>query len=335
MSETPAASQPRLTRLLGPLGLYATYVAAALLTLIIAGDLAVLTRRLPLVGWLALLVGTGPLVALLLTTLAGYINYYSVWRVLRGKDEFDAGADLKSHAADLPQAAQSLLAGRAGCLPALSTLLIVVSLLLAVLTALPPATPLVGPLGTWSGRVGDLAFGAAPARAGGAAAPAPFATPTDTPTAVPTVVLTATPTRAPAVPPATPVPAPTATPTPVPAIIRFSIAPTTASWNCPTQGLIPAAVTLTLDNTGSNVAVSWNANVIDKLSTGAPGAPWATVKPASGSVPAGSKAPITISPYPPNPSYVCYSSGRAGTPYRVSIAAAGAGTNTFTETVIY
>jgi hypothetical protein len=320
-----------LPRVLGPLGLYATYVAAALLLLAIVGDLAVLTRRPPLVGWLALLVGTSPLVALLLTTLASYVNYYGVWRTLRGQDVFDAGADLKSHAADLPQAAQSLLAGRAGCLPVVSALLLVLSLLLVVPTALPPTTPVLGSLGAWSGRVGSLALGGAPApparpnRPISAPVPATLPTPTATLTAVPTATATALPT-------ATSLPLPTATPTPVPTVIQFTISPTTASWNCPTQGMTPPAVTITLDNTGSNVAVSWSATVVDKISSGAP---WATVSPAGGTVPAGGQRLVTISPYPSNPSLVCYSSGRTGTPYRVTISATGAGTSTFTETVVY
>lgn len=320
MSATPVAPRPRpprmprlsrLARVLGPLGLYATYVAAALLLLVIASDLAVLTRRLPLVGWLALLVGTGPLVALLLTTVASYLNYYGVWRVLRGKDEFDAGADLKAHAADLPQAAQSLLAGRAGCLPVASILLLVLSLLLAVPTALPLRTPVVGSLGTWSGRVGDLTLGAAAARAH---RPIAVPQPTDMPTAATTAIPTVT-------------PSPTATPTPIPVIVAFTIAPAKASWNCLNQGPTPAPVTITLDNTASNVAVSWSATVVDKLGTGSP---WAAISPASGDVPAYGQGSVSINPAPRN---VCASSSPSGTPFRVSVAAAGVGTYTFTDTV--
>lgn len=92
-TEKTADSAPLLPQLIGRLGLYATYVAA-LISLAVAGDLDVLMRRAHLVGWLALLVGTGPLVALLLSTLASYVNYYGVWRILRGKDEYDAGQEI-------------------------------------------------------------------------------------------------------------------------------------------------------------------------------------------------------------------------------------------------
>lgn len=294
-----------LPRLIGLLGLYATYVAAALFVLVVAGDLDVLVRHAPLVGWLALLIGTGPLVAMLLSTIASYINYYGVWRILRGRDTYDAGQDLKSHAADLPQAAQTMLAGRAGCLPAVSAVLLVSSLLLGVTTMLPPETPFVGELGTWSGHVGILTLGTA------AAQPTVAPTPTATPTATPT-------------------PSPTATVTPIPVVIRFSVSPTQASWSCATQGTQPAAQTATLYTDGSNVAVSWQATALEN---DAAGLPWAVISPASGTIPAAGIQTITITPDPQNPSELCRSSGKAGTPWHVSIVPDGAGTDTFTYTV--
>lgn len=310
-----------LPRVIGLLGLYATYVAAALFMLVIAGDLDVLVRHAPLVGWLALLIGTGPLVALLLSTLASYINYYGVWRILRSKDEFDAGQDLKSHAADIPQAVQTMLAGRAGCLPAASALLLIFSLFLGSATILPPETPFVGVLGTWSGHVGDLALGAAPVR--------PPVTPTPSATAIPTPSPTATPTPAPTAT-ATPSPTATPTPTPIPVVVKFFVSPTQASWNCRTQGTRAAAQTLTLDNRGSNVAVSWHATAVEK---DAANQLWAVISPASGKDPAFGKQTITITPDPPLPSELCRSSKPGGTPWHVSIVAAGAGTSTFTYTV--
>jgi hypothetical protein len=78
VSDTPAVAGSPVPQIVGRLGLYATYVAAALFTLVLAGDLDVLVRRPPVVGGLALLVGLGPLAALLLSTLASYINYYGV-----------------------------------------------------------------------------------------------------------------------------------------------------------------------------------------------------------------------------------------------------------------
>src|SRR5260370_9180035 len=82
-----------------------------------------------------------------ISTFASYVNYYGVWRILRGKDDYDAGQDLKSHAGDVPKALETMLAGRAGCVPAASTVLLFVSLLLALATILPPATPRTRDLG--------------------------------------------------------------------------------------------------------------------------------------------------------------------------------------------
>lgn len=315
MSDKPTVPQSRLPQTVGRLGLYATYVAAAVFLLAIAGDLDVLVRRAPIIGWLALLVGTGPLVAMLLSTLASYANYYGVWRVLRGKDEYDAGQDLKSHAADVPQAAQAMLAVRSGCLPVASVALLIFSLLLAVPTTLPPDTPFIGELGTWNSNLGDLAFFASPSTP----------TPTPLPTATPTAVPTPTPTP-------TPSPTATATPTPVPVVIKFSASPTSASWNGCVNGSPPPVQTITLDNGGSNVAVSWHASAIEKDKVGNP---WASIDPPSGSVPAGGKQTITVSADPQNPFNVCTSSGRTGTPWHVGIVTDRAGTYTFTYTVVY
>jgi hypothetical protein len=297
VSEQSTKPAPFLPRAIGRLGLYATYVAAALLTLVIAGDVGVLTQQAPLVGWLALLVGMGPLVALLLSTLAGYANYYGVWRIARGKDEYDAGQDLKSHAADVPQAAQAMLANRAGCLPAASTMLLVLTLLVVLANDLPPQTPLLGALATWSGGQ-----------------PEPTATPT----------LTATP---------TPTDTPTPTPTPIPLVIKFAIAPTTASWSCLKQGTQVGAQTITLDNSGSNINIIWNASAVEKDTAGNA---WAVITPGSGTVSAAGTQPITISP---NPQFfqlgaveLCRMSGN-GKDWHVTFAAEGAGTYTFAYTI--
>lgn len=310
---TPSRSV-RLPQVLGRLGLYATYVAAALVLLVIAGDLDVLLGHTPLVGLLAVLVGAGPLVAMLLSTFASYVNYYGVWRILRSKDAYDAGQDLKSHAADIPQALQTLLAGRTGCLPAVSTALLFVTLLLAVATTVPPTTPGIGRLGTWHDHTGALP------------PPAPTATvavsPTASPTALPAPTATAT------VPPTA---VATSTPTPV-VVIRFIVSPTTASWlGCASPPPAPPpAQALTLDNSQSTVAVSWQASAVEKDGSGAL---WAVITPASGTVAAGGTQKITVSPDPASPVEICRSSSPNGTPWHVSILAAGTGTATFTYTV--
>ncbi len=300
-----------LPRIIGRLGLYATYVAAALLVFAIGGDLGVLVLHARVEGWLALLVGPVPLVALLLSTIASYINYYGVWRILRGRDEYDAREDLKTHATDIPQAVQSLLA-RMGCMSAVSTAVLCFSLLLAAVSSLPPQTPFIGELGTWQSRLGN------------SATPTPIPVPTATPTAIPTP----TPTAA---------PSPTPSPTPIPVVIKFSISPATASWDCNTQGqgLNPAGQTITLDNSGSTVAVNWQATVVESI-TGVNGSPspWATLSASSGTISEHDKQALTITPVPTS---VCYASNPPpnGTPWHVSVVVAGAGTYTFTYTVFY
>jgi hypothetical protein len=305
VTETSVGSRsPRLPQLLGRLGLYATYVAAALILLVVAGDLDVLVGGARLVGQLALLVAGGPLAAMLLGTFASYVNYYGVWRVLRGKDEYDAGQDLKSHAADVPQALETVLAGRAGCLPAASAVLLFVSLLLAVATIVPPATPVIGELATWNERPGART------------SQVTIATPTAT--AAPTATATALPTATPqptAIPTATPIPGP---------IIRFSVSPTTASW--PHCADLPPPKTLTLDNSRSTVAVHWNASAIGTLITGGL---WATITPASGTIAASGTQSITVNP----DQSLCSSSSPNGTAWQVKIVTANAGNYTFIYTV--
>ncbi len=145
---------------MGRLGLYATYVTAALLLLVLATDAAVVLRSPAPSGWLALLLSTGPLVALLLSTFASYVNYYGTWRILRRQDEYRASEDLKSHAADLPQALQGVLARRSGCMPLVSSLALVLALVLATLTIVPPSIPIAGAVSAYTQKFGDLAAAA-------------------------------------------------------------------------------------------------------------------------------------------------------------------------------
>ncbi len=310
MAERPAASGSgspavHVPQIIGRLGLYATFAAAALLLVAIGGDLDVLALRAPLVGWLALLIGAGPLVALLLSTLASYINYYGVWRILRGKDEFDASEDLKSHAADVPQAVQAMLAGRAGCVPAVSTLVLCLSLLLALATGLPTETPFIGELGTWQAHI--------------------VASPSATPIPMPTATATAIPTPT-AIPSPTPKPTPTPSPTPIPVIIKFSISPTTASWVCQTQGFTPKQ-TITLDNSGSDVSVKWQATAVETILglNGGP-SPWATLSGGSGTIAAHGKQALTVTAVKDE---VCRLSPN-GKSWHVSVVVANVGKYTFT-----
>ncbi len=81
--------------------------------------------------------------------------------------------------------------------------------------------------------------------------------------------------------------APTATPRPV---VNFKVSPTTFKQTCYST----PALTITLDNTGSNVAVSWKAGIIDLVPNTAN--LWAKASPTSGTVPAGGTATLTLTP---------------------------------------
>jgi hypothetical protein len=317
---------------LGHLGIYATYIAAALVSLLIVADGYVLLGHPSLVGLLALLVVTGPLVAMLLSTFASWTNYYGIWRILRGIDEYSAGQDLKSHAADIPQAVQALLAGRRGCLPAVSVALLFVSLVLAGAANMPPETPGIGALGTWQDHRG----------AGGIIAPT--ATPTTevviveaTATAAPTATATTRPTatataRPIVVPTATATATATATPTPTPPPVMFKITPPSDSYSSCATSPSPPKKTPVLDNSQSTVAVSWQASARERLPNGAP---WATITDANGNpltqgtIPAGKTQPITVVPA----IRLCSLSPSLPYPWHIDVVVTGVGTFTYTYTM--
>jgi hypothetical protein len=75
-----------------------------------------------------------------------------------------------------------------------------------------------------------------------------------------------------------------------------------------------------------DVAVTWKASARDLLPSGAP---WASIKLASGTVAAGGTQRITVTPS----SILCRYSSPPGTPWHVDIGAANAGSYTFTYTV--
>jgi hypothetical protein len=120
------------------------------------------------------------------------------------------------------------------------------------------------------------------------------APPTSTPN--PSAPVTPAPTKT--VPPPTSTPKPTATPNPTPKVtpvpskppvVVFVVTPKAAAGDCK-KGL--ASFSLLLDNTGSNVPVSWSVNFSASDYAG----DWGAAKPASGVVPAGESASVTITP---------------------------------------
>ncbi len=123
------------------------------------------------------------------------------------------------------------------------------------------------------------------------ASPAPGSTPKPNPT--PTKRPTATPTPKPTpTPPPTPTPTPSPTPTPTPStMVNFVVTPLGFGQSC-ASGL--SSLGVTLDNSGSNVAVSWQ--VIGVGPTDPMGNSWASVSSSSGTVGAGQISTLTIFP---------------------------------------
>jgi hypothetical protein len=398
MAEQNAAG-PKLPALIGGLGLAATYAAAVLLLGVLAFNLYLLLPGYVTPSWLALVVDAAPPLALLLSALAGYINYYGTWRILRRKDEYSAGSDLKSHAADLPGAMQGLpanLARRMGCNSLLTAGLLAISLVATGLTLAPPPLRLLG-----------IAIGAT-----GHVAPSPMPTPTPlvlnatlsstlnawdcnvqgerigsatlildntgstvdvswTVTQRETIGVNPPVSWASAQPSQGTVKArqtQTITISPTTSVcsaanpsgtdyhadfgltsaaghasatftytikgtvhVAFRLAPgqypATGYWYC-TQ--FPPAVTVTLDNTGSNVDVVWSVKmreIFPQTTT-----PWATVNQSQGMVPAGQTAQITITP---DVSVCRESAYPPGTPWYadVTLTSGGSGVYTFTYTI--
>lgn len=94
----------------------------------------------------------------------------------------------------------------------------------------------------------------------------------------------------------TPTPPP-GQPTPISTVaphVTLILKPTAGEQNCQFSSTILAPTKLTLDNTGSNVAVTWNASISDKIGTS--GVTWGGVTPSNGSIPAGQSMQITVIP---------------------------------------
>jgi hypothetical protein len=95
--------------------------------------------------------------------------------------------------------------------------------------------------------------------------------------------------------PTAPTPTPTGTvpPTPVPHV-AFAMKPTSAEQTCQSSFTVLPAITVTLDNTGSNVSVDWKVSISETI--GKSGVVWASAAPTSGSVAAGQTAQLVITP---------------------------------------
>jgi hypothetical protein len=299
--QAAAKAAPALPAIVGRIGLWCTFITALILIAVIAANVAVLGLHIPPNRALAVLLQIGPTLGLLLSTVATYINYYGTWRIVRGKDEYDVGADLKSHAADLPSALQNqpgALSRLAGCTTFLPAAALAVSLVASGLTLAPPPFRVLG--------VGVSGGGYAPAGLGVSAGqtPAPAARGTTTPTAT----TTATPTQTPHAQPTS----------------KVTVSPASYSGDCG-HGTLPAQK-ITLDNSGGTVAATWKVSIRETL----PGTtePWSKPNTSGGTIPAGQIDSFQLTP---NGS-LCRSVPPAGASFHADVAVTGGTTQTYTVT---
>ncbi len=155
---------------------------------------------------------------------------------------------------------------------------------------------------------------------GTAPPPTPVPTPVPTPKPHPTATPSPTPTNAPT---ATPTPPPTPTPTPTPApVVVFVVSPTEFVQSCSSS---LSSLEVTLDNSGSNVDVSWSISITD---TDPDGNVWATADSGGGTVPAGQVGSVTITPI----SALCSDLAGGTESFTATISWSG-GSTTVTDTV--
>jgi hypothetical protein len=194
MAQRTDAPRRNLGALLNRFGFWCSIIAGA-----IVGALILLAASRFLFGgpppqWLLILLSVGPLIGLLLANTGTGLNYYGIWRVVRGLEEYSArddalagGAGAISNLQGAPAAARSAL----GCGSLFSIGVLAVSVITAALSYLPAPLPHIG---------AGLPGGSPTATQIAQATAIPFPTPT--------AVSTAT-----ALPTATP--SPTASPTPI------------------------------------------------------------------------------------------------------------------------
>jgi hypothetical protein len=138
--------------------------------------------------WLVLFLAVGPLIGLALANTGAGLNYYGIWRVIRGLEEYSArddaltqGAGALGNLKDAPAQARATL----GCGSLFSVGILAVSLLMAALSYLPAPLPHIG-----AGLSGDPP---APTQIASQATATPFPTQAPSPSPTATQLPTATP----------------------------------------------------------------------------------------------------------------------------------------------
>jgi hypothetical protein len=174
----------RLTRL----GFWCSVVSGLILGVVLLGNLYLYATQPAHALWLLILLNGGPVLGLLLANIGTMLNYYGIWRILRGKDAYSARDDALGQLAGVPGNLQGLPMAL-GCGSLFSVGILALALAISLATAAPPPLHLLGVV-------------------------VPSTPPTPVVQVTPTPTSTATPTPTP-IPTATPPPTATATPVPV------------------------------------------------------------------------------------------------------------------------
>jgi hypothetical protein len=217
-------------------GFWCSIIAGVILAALIVGATALALFGGTPPQWVVIPLAIGPLVALILANAGTGLNYYGIWRVVRGLEEYSArddaltgGAGAMGNLQGAPAAARAAL----GCGSLFSIGILAVSVITAMLSYLPAPLPHIG-----AGLPGG------------------------SPTATQIVQATATPfPTSTTIPTATPLPTATSSPTP----IAFAISGATASSPSSFSGLCATTRTFSINGTifahadtpGGNVTFRW------------------------------------------------------------------------------
>lgn len=271
---TPPSREVQFAERIERLGLYASIMGAVILVAVILGNLYIIPFKHADTAWLLLVVHQGPVVCGLIGILGTASTFYGRGRIVLRKKKYDVRDDLTDQALDAPSKLQDL-PNRLGCTSALGPGVLAMSLLLLVLTFGP------SPLGVLGNGINAANIGvgtATPIPSQTAVAVVPTATSRPTATLVPT---------------ATEIP-PTATsvPTAMPTVVKFTAKLAPITQYC-SQGIGP--ITVTLDNSGSNVAVEWQISITDTYNN-ANNMPtiWAQASTSKGIIAAGQSQTLTL-----------------------------------------
>jgi hypothetical protein len=191
--------------------------------------------------WLLIFLAVGPLIGLLLANAGTGLNYYGIWRVVRGLDEYSARDDALTQVAGTAgnlQGAPAAARAALGCGSLFSVGILGASLIMAMLSYLPEPLP----------HIGAGLPGGSPTTAVAQATSTPLPTPTTAPSPTPTQLPTAT-------------PSPTPSPTPIAFAINGASAVSPASFS----GLCSSTRSFSINGTiftpagapGGNVTYRW------------------------------------------------------------------------------